>query len=112
MPTDAERREAEREALKQKALREMFPELSKEELVKKERGLRLMIRDQLMLIRNQLKLPPTNVNSMEELHRAQDKRWYNWVSTERTGAEIWIGMEVHWYQVREEIRAMEARARN
>ena len=106
MPTDAERYEAKREALKQEALREMFPELSKGRDRKKELELRLMIRDQLNAL-----LPPTNANSLEELVKMYDERWYRWVSTERTGAEIWIGMEIHWYQCREEIRAMEARPR-
>jgi len=107
MPTDAERSEAKREALKQEALREMFPELSKEEIVKKEWELRLMIRDQLNAL-----LTPTNANSLEELVKMYDERWCSWVSAKRTNAELWIGMEVHWYQCREEIRAMEARARN
>jgi hypothetical protein len=102
MLTYAERRAAERELLKQKALREMFPELSEREIVKKERELRLIIRDQLGA-----KLTPTNMNSME-LYKAQEERWCGWIdSAKRTEAEIWIAMEVHWYWCEEEIAVTE-----
>src|SRR5262245_3645855 len=98
MRTDAERRAEEKETLLREALRKMFP---KQDIVKKGNELWLIIREQF-----KAKPLPTNMNSIEELHEAQEERWYSWIaSADHADAEIWIGMEVHFEQCRKEIAA-------
>ena len=102
--SQAERRQVEREKLLREALMEQFPELSEQEIVEKEQELRLIIGQQLRAAG----LTPTN---MDELPEAQDERWSRWIaSADHTNAELWIAIDVEWWQRREEIRALERRS--
>jgi hypothetical protein len=100
----AERRRIEREKLLRDALIEQFPELSKQEIVEKEKELRLIVGQQLKTkTPTSIKLAKTDM----ELAKAQDERWYDWIgSSDHTYAELWIGIEIHFWLVGEEMRAL------